>query len=64
MNSKWLPINEIAEKVNNGSLSASDMVDQALKTIEQNTEYNAIIVTTADRARERQYCLRRLKSSS
>ena len=53
MNSKWLPINEIAEKVNNGSLSASDMVDQALKTIEQNTEYNAIIVTTADRARER-----------
>ena len=53
MNSKWLPINEIAEKVNNGSLSATDMVDQALKTIEQNTEYNAIIVTTADRARER-----------
>ncbi|MCX6729163.1 MAG: Asp-tRNA(Asn)/Glu-tRNA(Gln) amidotransferase subunit GatA [Candidatus Saccharibacteria bacterium] len=53
MNSKWLPINEIAEKVNNGSLRAADLVDQALKTIEQNTEYNAIIVTTADRARER-----------
>lgn len=49
----WLPIAEIAAKVQAGELTASDMVEQALKNIEEKKEYNAIIATTADRARER-----------
>ena len=49
----WLPIAEIAAKVQAGELSAVDMVEQALKTIEEKKEYNAIIATTAERARER-----------
>lgn len=49
----WLPIAEIAAKVQAGELTASDMVEQALKNIEEKKEYNAVIATTADRARER-----------
>jgi aspartyl-tRNA(Asn)/glutamyl-tRNA(Gln) amidotransferase subunit A len=49
----WLPIADIAAKVQAGQLTASDMVEQALKTIEEKKEYNAIIATTAERARER-----------
>lgn len=49
----WLPIADIATKVRAGELSAVDMVEQALAAIEAKKEYNAIIVTTAERARER-----------
>ncbi len=49
----WLPIAEIAAKVQAGKLSAVDLVEQALATIEEKKEYNAIITTTAQRARER-----------
>ncbi|HUD10699.1 MAG TPA: Asp-tRNA(Asn)/Glu-tRNA(Gln) amidotransferase subunit GatA [Candidatus Saccharimonadales bacterium] len=51
--SQWLPISEIATKVKSGELKASDLVEQALKTIDDNKEYNAIISTIETRARER-----------
>jgi aspartyl-tRNA(Asn)/glutamyl-tRNA(Gln) amidotransferase subunit A len=41
--SQWLPITEIAKKVNRAELSAVDLVNQSLKTIEQHKEYDAII---------------------
>ncbi|HEX9153353.1 MAG TPA: Asp-tRNA(Asn)/Glu-tRNA(Gln) amidotransferase subunit GatA [Candidatus Saccharimonadales bacterium] len=49
----WLPIAEIAAKVQSGELSAVDLVEQSLAAIEEKKEYNAIIATTAERARER-----------
>jgi aspartyl-tRNA(Asn)/glutamyl-tRNA(Gln) amidotransferase subunit A len=49
----WLPIAEIAAKVQAGELKATDLVEQALKTIEEKSDYQAIIATTAERARER-----------
>ncbi len=51
--SQWLPIADIATKVQAGELSAADLVEQALKTIDDKKEYDAIIATTAERARER-----------
>ncbi len=49
----WLPIVEIAKKVNAGELKAVDLVAQSLQIIADKNEYDAIIATTADRARER-----------
>jgi aspartyl-tRNA(Asn)/glutamyl-tRNA(Gln) amidotransferase subunit A len=49
----WLPIAEIAAKVQAGELTATAMVEQALKAIEEKKEYNAIIAVVAERARER-----------
>lgn len=51
--SQWLPITEIAAKVQAGELKAVDLVEQALRTIEEKKEYDAIIATTAERARAR-----------
>ncbi|HYH74489.1 MAG TPA: Asp-tRNA(Asn)/Glu-tRNA(Gln) amidotransferase subunit GatA [Candidatus Saccharimonadales bacterium] len=51
--SQWLPIADIAAKVQAGELKATDLVEQSLKTIEEKKEYNAIIATTAERARQR-----------
>lgn len=51
--SQWLPIAEIAGKVQAGQLRAADLVEQALATIAGKAEYQAIIATTADRARLR-----------
>src|SRR5665213_1081028 len=51
--SQWLPVADIATKVQNGELKAIDLVEQALKTIADKKDYNAIIATTEDRARER-----------
>lgn len=51
--SQWLPIAEIASKVNAGSLKAVDLVEQSLKTIADKTEYSAVLWTTEARARER-----------
>jgi len=51
--SQWDSIAKIAEDVRSGKVSASELVDHALKTIEEKQEFKAIIVTTADRARER-----------
>ncbi len=50
---QWLPIADIATKVQAGELKAADLVEQALKTINEKKEYDAIIATTEDRARER-----------
>ncbi len=36
-----------------GELKAADLVEQSLKTIKSKQEYNAVIVTTETRARER-----------
>lgn len=49
----WLPIVTIAEKVNKGELKAADLVERALKIIDEKKEYDAIIATTAERARVR-----------
>ncbi len=51
--SQWLPIKELAAKVQLGELTAAALVEQALKTIADKQEYNAIIATTEVRARER-----------
>lgn len=53
MSSQWLPIAQLAAKVQAGQLKAADLVEQALKTIEAKKEFDAIIATTAQRARER-----------
>lgn len=51
--SQWLPIEDIAAKVRAGELLASDLVEQALRTIAEKEAFKAIIATTAERARER-----------
>ncbi|HEY8999006.1 MAG TPA: Asp-tRNA(Asn)/Glu-tRNA(Gln) amidotransferase subunit GatA [Candidatus Saccharimonadales bacterium] len=51
--SQWDSIAEIAAKVQSGQLKAVDLVEQALKIIEDKKEYDAIISTVAERARER-----------
>ncbi len=54
MASQWLPIVELAKQVQAGKLQATDLVEQSLKTIAaKQDEYQAIIATTEDRARER-----------
>jgi aspartyl-tRNA(Asn)/glutamyl-tRNA(Gln) amidotransferase subunit A len=50
---QWLPIAEIGDKVRSGELKATDLVNQALKNIADKQDYNAIIATLDDRARER-----------
>ena len=50
---RWLPIAELAAKVQTGDLKATDLVEKALETIQEKSEYQAIIATTADRARQR-----------
>ncbi len=51
--SQWEPIAELADDVRSGRMSASELVERALKTIEDKKEFDAIIATTAERARER-----------
>ncbi len=51
--SAWLAIAEIAEKVNAGELCATDLVAQALDTIAEKAEYDAIIATLDKRAKQR-----------
>jgi aspartyl-tRNA(Asn)/glutamyl-tRNA(Gln) amidotransferase subunit A len=50
---QWLPIAQLATKVQSGELRASELVEQSLQTIEAHKEYDAIIAVTANRARER-----------
>lgn len=49
----WPAIADIAAKVQAGDLKASDLVEQALAAIEEKKEYDAVISTVAERARER-----------
>lgn len=51
--SAWAPIADLAEGVQAGKLRAVDLVEQALEAIESKAEFNAIISTTAGRARSR-----------
>ncbi len=50
---RWLPIAAIAAKINRGELKAIDLVEQSLKIIADKQEYQAIIATIDERARER-----------
>lgn len=49
----WPPISSIAEDVRSGKKKATDLVEQALKTIADKQEFNAIISTIDERARQR-----------
>lgn len=51
--SQWLPITELAAKVQAGELKAVDLVAQSLSTIADSQEYNAIIVTLEKAAQDR-----------
>jgi aspartyl-tRNA(Asn)/glutamyl-tRNA(Gln) amidotransferase subunit A len=51
--SPWGSITDIAAKVSSGELKAVDLVEQSLQAIADKSEYQAIIVTLDDRARER-----------
>jgi aspartyl-tRNA(Asn)/glutamyl-tRNA(Gln) amidotransferase subunit A len=51
--SQWLPIAEIANKVQAGELKAVDLVEQSLAAIVEKESFKAIIVTTEERARAR-----------
>ncbi len=51
--SAWVPVADLADSVRQGKIKATDLVEQALATIEAKAEYNAIITTTAERARQR-----------
>lgn len=53
MAASWLPIAEIAAKVQAGELQALDLVEQSLKAIADKAEFHAILATTESRARER-----------
>lgn len=51
--SDWPAIATLADNVQNGRVTALQNVEQALASIETKKEFNAVIVTTAERARER-----------
>ncbi len=49
----WSPLEEIAKKVQAGELRASKLVEKALQAIADHKDFDAIITTTEDRARQR-----------
>ena len=51
--SAWDAIDVIAARVQAGEDKAADLVERSLAAIADKTEYNSIIATTAERARER-----------
>ncbi|HUC87688.1 MAG TPA: Asp-tRNA(Asn)/Glu-tRNA(Gln) amidotransferase subunit GatA [Candidatus Binatia bacterium] len=51
--SQWLPISEIASQIRSGKLKASDLVAKSLKTIAENSDYQAVIVTLEGSAKKR-----------
>ncbi len=62
--SQWEPIVSIASKVQSGEFKATDLVGKALRSIEEQKSYQAIIVTTHDRARQRAKEIDEMASSS
>lgn len=48
--SQWLSVKELAEKVQDGSLTATELVERALKTIEEKSEYQSIIAVIPERS--------------
>ena len=51
--SQWAAIATLAGQVKAGEVTATELVERALKTIEEKSEYQAIIATLEERARER-----------
>lgn len=51
--SQWKPIVELAADVRAGTMSAAELVERSLKTIDEKQSYGAIISTIEERARER-----------
>ncbi len=51
--SQWKSISQISEDVNSGKVTALSMVEQSLKSIDDNIQFNAIIVGLSDNARAR-----------
>ena len=51
--SQWKSISQIAEDVQLGKITALSLVEQSLKSINDNKQFNAIIVSLADNARTR-----------
>lgn len=49
----WPRVAEIAEKVKAGELKAGNLVERALQNIDERKDFQAIIATTAERARQR-----------
>ena len=49
----WPAISDIAKGVQTGSLKAVDLVENALKALQEKNEYQTVIATTAERAKER-----------
>jgi aspartyl-tRNA(Asn)/glutamyl-tRNA(Gln) amidotransferase subunit A len=53
MSPQWLPVADLAAHVQSKQTSAAELVERSLKIIEEHKDYQAIIATLADRARER-----------
>ncbi len=51
--SQWASVEQLASDVQSGKTTAIELVERALKTIEEKKDFNAVITTTAERARER-----------
>ncbi len=51
--SQWPPIDDIAKKVQAGELPAVELVERALKTIDEKKDYNAILEPIHERAHAR-----------
>jgi aspartyl-tRNA(Asn)/glutamyl-tRNA(Gln) amidotransferase subunit A len=51
--SRWLPIAELAQKVQAGQLKAADLVEQSLAAIAENGSFHSVLWTLEERARQR-----------
>jgi aspartyl-tRNA(Asn)/glutamyl-tRNA(Gln) amidotransferase subunit A len=51
--SGWSSIADLSEQVRSGKVTASQLVEKALATIEEKKEFNAVIAVVGDRARDR-----------
>lgn len=51
--STWDPIDDLALKVQTGEVTATSLVEKALRLVNEKQEYNAVISTTSDRALNR-----------
>lgn len=50
---EWKPIDQLAADVRSGATTATELVERSLRLIDEHDEFNAVIATIADRARER-----------
>jgi aspartyl-tRNA(Asn)/glutamyl-tRNA(Gln) amidotransferase subunit A len=51
--SQWGPISKLAADVQAGKVKASELVERALKTIDEKSEYSAILAKMGERSRKR-----------